>query len=65
MTIQYKNDFGDLITTKVINGQDYDYYLDGITKKIMILVDSRPLFKEPKTASETLKYFANKLAKLS
>ena len=65
MTTQYKNDFGELITTKVINGQDYDYYLDQETKRIMILVDSRPLFKEPKTASETLKYFAKKLTELS
>lgn len=65
MTTQYKNDFGDLITTKVINGQDYDYYLDNITKKIMILVDSSPLFKEPKTASEVLQYFADKIAESS
>ena len=65
MTTQIRNDFGRLITTKIIEGREHDYYLDDDTKKIMILVDSRPLFPEPKTAQETLQYFADKIAKLS
>ena len=64
MTTIIRNDFGRLITTEVIDGKDHDYYLDDDTKEIMILVDVRPLFDKPKTPSEVLLYFANKIAKL-
>lgn len=64
MTTETRNDFGRLITTKIIDEKEHDYYLDDDTKKIMILVNSRPLFDEPKTADEALQYFAEKIAKL-
>lgn len=65
MTTQYRNDFGKLISTKVIANKDYDYYLDNDSKKIMILVDGSLLFPEPKTVKEVLRFFAKKLTELS